>query len=232
MKDYIDELAELREMKDTFMKYAGIMSEFEKTTYKNRISAYRDQIHDQVINGVLHDWNKAIVEYQSKQAAYEAAKRGEAARFDSVKYASEMQAIQTIVGIVLNQPKNPFAGGNGKVEKLQSIYQEAVQSGDLNKKRAVMEVFSNLPEKETLTLARQAKNDLALLRTTEQVIATETEAKQAANDLMVNSRAIVVKAAEILGEPISPFGNIGPLSKALARVRPGANGQLEIQEGE
>ncbi len=227
MKDFIDELLVLKDYKDTLTKYAGIMTEFEKATHTNRIAAYRDEIHDRVIDGTLQNWNNAIANYQGKQAAYENAKKAEAARFDNVRLAAEIQAANTLVGMVVNQPDNAFIKSQ-KADKVQALYQDAVQSGDVNKARAIMEVVSNLPQKDLMPLARQAKNDLARLRSTEQITQAEIEVKQAANDLKTNSRALVVKCAEILGESVSPFGNSGPLSKALARVREDETGQLEI----
>ncbi len=229
MKDFIDELVELKEYKETLTKYAGIMSPFERVTYENRIKAKRDEIHDRAVNGALNTWNTAIENYRSKQNEYESAKKAEAARFDNVKLSAEIQAANTLVGMTINQPGNIFAGNN-KADRIQAMYQDAVQSGDVNRQRAMMEVVSALPQKEFIPLARQAKNDLARLRTTDQIQTTDEAVRAAADDLMVNSRGIVAKTAEILGEPFSPIGTGSPLARALARVRPAENGRLEILE--
>lgn len=178
--------------------------------------------------GAIGEWKNAIAKYQEAGKAYNRAVTDEITRWDPGKLNAELQQTSTLVNLAIaGGGGNPLEGGSaGVAAKLEAIYAEAVQSGDIYKQRATYEVIRTvLPkvgkEEKLLAnrLAKLAEDNLSALRVTDGMVAVK-EAQGEALDALLNIRGELIEVSQTLGEgdPTNPLAS-GVFTKALRMVQ-------------
>jgi len=159
------------------------MTDFERSLINNDIQERINQVEQQVVDGVVSEWNAAADRVYKALKQVELEKAAEVRRWDADKLAAEMQAVSMLVDYAV-----ATRGLDNDSEKvLTRIYDDAVNSGDIYKKRAAAEVFSGLMGKKigddmdsrmkANRFITRAKNDAEECRTTDGIKRAEEEAR-------------------------------------------------------
>lgn len=139
-------LEEIKAGRQELRVYGDTMSEYERNVINRDLKARSEAIYPVAAGAVIGEYKAAIKSYQDSLAAIDAERTKEINRFDSAKFNTELQTIQARVELALKTDVNPLRAGDTLAsKKLAAIYAEAIQSNDLHKQRAAVEVFKALP---------------------------------------------------------------------------------------
>ena len=210
-----DALETIKAGNEELRRYGGMMTEYERSAITRDLKARSEAIFPAVAGAVIAEFRGAIAGYQKSMEAIDRARTAEINRFDSAKFNTELQTIQSRVKLAYEQDVNPMRGADTPAsQRLAAIYAEAVQSGDLTRQRAAVEVFKALPlppgdEQERIAINDLAKNAEATepkLRDTPE-LAQARQARTAALDALGAKQQQLVEVSQQLGagDPRDPF---------------------------
>lgn len=140
------------------------MSEYERNVINRDIKARSEAVYPAAAGAVIGEFKTAIKSYQDSLTAIDAERTKEINRFDSQRFNNELQTIKARVELAIKTDVNPLRGSDVPASKrLAALYSEAVQSNDLHKQRAVVEVFKALPfpvgnQEERIVINQLAKD--------------------------------------------------------------------------
>lgn len=218
----------LKTAREEYQQYSGMMTAYERSIIERDMKDQAEKYYPMVTAGALGEWNVAINTYKEATREYEREATREITRWDASKLNNELQAIQTLVGLAIAGGEgSAFDGGNpGIAAKLEAIYTEAHQSGDIHKQRATFEVIRTIAPNVTgddrfvvNRLAKLAEKDLSGLRVTDGMIQAQEVQGKAFNQLQ-NMKAELIDVAQAIGEgnPTNPMAS-GVFSRAIRRVQ-------------
>lgn len=227
---------ELSVMRDEFTKYSGIMTNYERVAITNEITRRQNELYPMAVAGIRAELNGAIQSYQSKAAALEKAKVAEIQRWDAKKLADQIIGLQTLVNFA--SAADPLRGGaDAAAARIQKVYQEALQSGDLHTQRAACEVVVGLrnvnllPEiqKGLVKTIVDAETRLHEMRITDDMVSAAEALRAEAQNLLA-LRSEVLAAAPVLGETPDPIFLTGDIQKAVSQIGIGEDGYPLIRD--
>lgn len=226
-----DLLKELKAAKDELRRHETIMTPYERQTIRESIKARAEAVAPRLQGGAIAEWKAAVGVYQDKAAAVEKARVAELNRWDNARLGAEIGAVKTLVELALSGVNsNPLAGGAGKASpRLERIYKEAMDSGDMYKQRAAAEVFRSLAVDSLKTdttdraavsgLARKADKDLPALRVTDGIARAIQERDAAAEGVYaLRSELNDVSIVMDYGDATGMFSS-GPVATAFRGVK-------------
>lgn len=219
--------AEIKAAQEELRLHGHEMSPYERNVISREIKRRQDELIPVVGAQVIGEFKNAIRKYQDSLATVDAERAKEINRFDTVKFNAELQTLNTRVKLALEAPVNPLRGKDKPTSaRLEEIYNEAIQSGDLHKQRAALETFKSLPStgnaQERIAingLAKKAEQTEFAFRQTEGTLKAQQERRGALQELEAKHEKLN-KVSEILGmgNVNDPF-NIGPFAKAAKLVQ-------------
>jgi hypothetical protein len=229
-KDWRESLETLRKGRETLQKHAPIMTQFERMTVENSIKENRDKDYPIIAGGITAEFNQAIESYQAAQKKYQAAQAAEINRWNDAGLTAARTNLLQQVDLITKNKDNVFSPGESAASKLQSLYHEMRQSGDMVKQRAAAEVCANLQGRDNITLATQAKSDLQTLRITPEMGQAENaiDAAQAALIGKHNELGQVVQDLDGINSPYNPF-NTSLLAKEFRRLAADQEGNIIVR---
>ena len=229
--------AEIQDYQKELQQHGHEMSAYERNTISRMIKARQDELIPKVGAIVIGEWKSAINNYKNAQAQIDAERTKEINRFDSAKFNAELQTINTRVNLALRADVNELKNDPKPSAKIAAIYSEAIQSGDLHKQRAAVEVIKSLPlptlPSERIAINQMIQNAAAAeqsLRQTEGTIKAQQEAAQALNDIAVKKEKLN-KVSQVLGMgSIDDVFSTSPFAKAARLVeRDRTTGEIVIR---
>lgn len=216
-------IAELKQGKIEFRAYESVMTVYERQVVKQDLSARRDRYRDNIVDGLLREWDEALIGLQNAQAGIQKAYQAEAQRWDATKLTAELTTAQQLADLAIQRGRKALPGQPGLMALLENIYLDAQNSGDLHRLRATAEVLAGMGT-EAGIVSGQAAVALRQLREPPDLASAkkvEFEALRALADL----RKEMVEAGELIQEPVEDyqFGS-GPLAQAARRLHATGNG--------
>ena len=229
--------AEIQDYQKELQQHGHEMSAYERNTISRMIKARQDELIPKVGAIVIGEWKSAINNYKNAQAQIDAERTKEINRFDSAKFNAELQTINTRVNLALRADVNELKNDPKPSAKIAAIYSEAIQSGDLHKQRAAVEVIKSLPlptlQSERIAMNQMIQNAAAAeqsLRQTEGTIKAQQQAAQALNDIAAKKEKLN-KVSQVLGMgSIDDVFSTSPFAKAARLVeRDRTTGEIVIR---
>jgi len=131
-------LENLKTAREEYRQYYGMMTPYERSIIERDIKEQSERIFPLVSSAAIGEWKDAIRKYQQSGQSYNRELTKEISRWDSGKLNSELQMVQSLIALAIEGGGGGvFDGGSpGVTAKLESIYAEAIQSGDVHKQRA------------------------------------------------------------------------------------------------
>jgi hypothetical protein len=173
---------------------------------------------------LIGEFKAHIAHYKSAQAKVQEERAKEANRFDTARLNQELQLIQTRVKLAMEGETNLLDAGNVPISaRLQAVYDEAMQSGDIHRQRAAVEVLkaTSAHGQERIAVNALAKSAERAERDLRQTEATRTAAQdlQGAADALEAKRAHLDKTSQLLGMgPVDDPFSMSPFAKAARLV--------------
>lgn len=229
--------AEIQDYQNELRQHGHEMSAYERNTISRMIKARQEELIPKVGALVIGEWKSAIQNYKNAQEMISAERTKEINRFDSAKFNAELQTINTRVNMALRADVNELRNGTKPSAKVTAIYSEALQSGDIHKQRAAIEVIKTLPLSgdgperiELNQLVRSAADAEIKFRQTEGTIKAQQEAAQALNDISAKKEKLD-KVSQILGMGgVDDVFSTSPFAKAARLVeRDRSTGEIVIR---
>lgn len=209
--------------------YYSIMTEYERQTAQNEIKNMKDQYMQYITEGILGEHEAALQKFKNAHVKVGQERKKEIASWDAQRLAAEMQLYEKLIDQAVNSTGDAFGGLGRQSNILEETYQEAQQSGDKYKMRAIAEVMKSAPKKTRTddadikrmieSLAVRAENDLLTVRNTQELKQACIDAESSWNDYRTARQEMITNVVDI-GEPdpMGPFTG-GPFAKALKRVQ-------------
>ncbi len=228
----------LKAAREEFRQYAGMMTQYERSVIERDIKEQSERAFPAVTAGAIGEWKQAIKRYKEAGKAYNREVTNEITRWDADRLNAQLQQASTLVNLaVQGSGGNILEGGNpGSAAKLEALYSEAVQSGDIYRQRATFEVLkAALPKVSgddrmpANRLAKLSERELSALRVTDGMVAAK-EAQGQALDELLNIRNELIDVSVTLGEgnPTHPMAS-GAFAQALMMVQQDREtGELKI----
>jgi hypothetical protein len=231
--------AEIKTAQQELRLHGHEMSPYERNVISREIKRRQDELIPVVGGMVIGEFHQAIGKYKASEQLMQAERTKEINRFDSAKLNTEIQLMQTRVQMATQKDKNVLRGDNpGISAQLQQVYSEAIQSGDLHKQRAAIEVIKSvsLPGGQERgfvnDLARQAERAEVEFRQTEGTRNAQQARMDALGELHAKHEQLD-KVSQLLGMGAidDPF-NPGPFAKAAKMVEFTAEGPVIYDEND
>ena len=228
--------AEIQDYQKELQQHGHEMSAYERNTISRMIKARQEELIPKVGAIVIGEWKSAIQNYKNAQETINAERAKEINRFDSAKFNAELQNINARVTMAMNADVNELRNDPKPSAKIAAIYSEAIQSGDLHKQRAAVEVIKSLPlptlPSERVAINQMIQNAAAAeqsLRQTEGTIKAQQQAAQALNDIAIKKEKLN-KVSQVLGMgSIDDVFSTSPFAKAARLVeRDRTTGEIVI----
>lgn len=229
--------AALKDACDEYTKNQSIMTDYERRVIGREIKEQKDRFLPALQAGLAGEINGAIENYQKAQGKLFNARAAETRRWDGGKLAGELNTYSTLVDIIYRSAANDaFSGGPPAGSKLQALYEDALRSGDMYKIRAAGEVLQGFENGggfkaqsdrvSAAALAGQAKNDLSVLRNTEEVNLAGQEIGKAGSKIRETIETARTDL-QAIGEG-DPGGMLayGLVTAAIRRVKVSPDGSL------
>lgn len=229
-----DQLQELVKTRNEYSQYANVMTAFERLNIEKAIKGMRAEIEPVILAGARAEWDTAIQNFKAKDARVKAARSKESARWDAARLNSEMQAVEMMVKqTVKSNVSGPL--DNATMARINAIYEDFQNSGDIYKQRAAGEVYAGLvsmvgegfdQRQQAYVMAERAQRDILKAREFDELKAAEQEAIQAVEGLN-QAKMLLHDVDRDLGDT-RPNGTIGnyELAQELARVRTDEDGNI------
>lgn len=198
------------------------MSPYEKNVISREIKRRQDELIPVVGARVIGEFHAAIKGYKKAEELQQAERAKEINRFDSGKLNAEMQLIQARVNNAMSQITNNLRG-DSVAARLQNIYAEAVQSGDIHKQRAAVEVMKSVsvggPERlQVNQLARDAEAAELQFRQTEGTRSAQQARIDSLGELHAKHENLN-RVSQLLGMgPVDVVFSDNPFSRAARMV--------------
>lgn len=183
----------LQEIHRHFNQYSGIMTQYEREVISQEIFETQGRWESVIQDGMTAELKAGIAAIESARGKIARARQNESNRWDPARLSAEMDVFERRAQKVLDIPAQ-FSDPSSKSDALQTMYAEAMASGDPYKQRAACEVAigltgkpghddNRLEEKMRVNrIVKQAERDLPQVRTTEEVQkAIESELQTQAN---------------------------------------------------
>ena len=217
--------AEIHDYQNELRNHGHEMSQYERNTISRMIKARQEELIPKVGALVIGEFKNAIGNYKNSLAQIEAEKAKEINRFDSTKFTTELQAVDMRVKMALNAPVNELKNDPKPSARIAAIYSEAIQSGEIHKQRAAIEVIKDLPlptdQNERVVINQISQNAKAAesnLRQTEGMIKAQQEKDRAFNELAAKKEKLD-KVSQVLGMgSIDDVFSTSPFAKAARLV--------------
>ncbi len=227
-KDWREGLELIRASREEYKQYAAIMTPYEQSLAEREIQSTIDRWKPEIISNLLREHEAAINQVKDARQAIERQKAVEVNRWEAGKLGGELQVAKMLLDQAGNAPDqgDPFRGGSGsRQERIQALYQDARQSGDIFKQRAMAETLQGLNvgrDSELNHLVKQAERDLAAMRRTVEIEQAE-QAAAVAWQALVDKTVEVATIAPEIGEGTGMLSS-GPLTQSTRRIKP--NGEI------
>ena len=228
--------AEIKAAYDELRNHGHEMSEYERNVISREIRKRQDELIPVVGAQVIGEYKQSIEKFKAAEAAIQTERAKEINRFDTVKFNAELQAMTTRVNMTAQHTANPMSKEAPVSKRLEDIYSEAIQSGDIHKQRAAIEVIKTIPlsgnadERIRINnLSKNAERAEQQFRQTEGTLKAH-EARQAALIDLDTKHEKLSKVSEVLGmgSATDPF-NTNPFAKAYKQVqRDRDTGEIKI----
>jgi len=228
---------QLDEAKQQFKRLNGIMTPLEITFVRQELTEARERYRRAIENGVIGEHAAAVQNYQAKLEAINAEQRAITNSWDAAQLAAEMQVASMRIDA---------AAKNADLETLQTIYQEAKDSGDRVKLRAAAEALqtatARIPAEaqdrhgESMRRAvnlmqKRSADDLAGLRSSPTLEAAHQAAAET-QAALIQAHEQIYQTAEVMDE-LAPNGSVilnMNLSKEAERIHIDGAGNIGIRE--
>lgn len=232
--------AELKAAWDEVQRHGHEMSEYERNVIMREIKQRQEELTPIVGGQAVAEFREAIGAFQAAEKKIADERRKEINRFDTAKYNAELQAIQARVKMTVEHPKNIMDATEKPIsQRLQQIYDEAIQSGDIHKQRAAVEVIKDMPvvgsqpeERMSVNfLAKTAAAKEAEVRQTDGILKAQQERQAALQELdQRRERLNTVSQALGMGRADDLMG-FSFLARAYKQVqRDPATGEIKIYQ--
>ena len=228
--------AEIKAAYDELRLHGHEMSEYERNVISREIKKRQDELIPIVGAQVIGEYKQSIEKFKAAEAAIQTERAKEINRFDSAKFVNELQAMTTRVNMTVQHTANPATKEAPVSKRLEDIFDEAIQSGDIHKQRAALEVLKNIPLSGTAEermkinqLSKNAERAEQQFRQTEGTLKAH-EARQAALTELDERREKLNKVSTVLGmgaadDPL----NFNFFAKAYKQVqRDPSTGEIKI----
>ena len=232
---------QLNEANQQFKRLHGIMTPLEKQFITQEIIEAREKYRSFIENGVLAEFSQAQTILKERLANLEREKARVINGFDQGQLAASMQVASMRID---------HAAKNGDLDSLQAIYQEAKDSGDRVKQKAVAEALQSVTSKFPASalnsrgkpakrganiLESQAARDLLQFQTGPELDQAHQTTAQAVDQLdyvrrqMVNVSETMSDRALSLNQTFS-IPLISSFEKALERCTQDASGKFTFTD--
>ncbi len=210
-------------------QYANMMTPYERAAAEREINDLRNTYLKHISEGILEEHEAAIYKFQNAHLKVEQERKKEIAGWDAQKLSAEMQVYEKLIDQAVNSTGDAFGGLGKQSNILEETYQEAQQSGDKYKQRAIAEVMKSAPTKyrtdnqeikKTINhLAAQSERDLLAVRNSRELKQACIDAEGAWDEYRAARQELITSVTDI-GEPdpMGPFAS-GPYAQALRRVQ-------------
>jgi hypothetical protein len=226
--DWREALKEIQAARKEYTEYAQVMTAYERSVVERSIGERVGVLYPSLLAGIQAEHNAAIQKIQDSQTAKRREVTKEIDRWEPGRMVAELEVAQKRVNMSLSAGGlSPFSGGSPTTGgKLEALIQEARQSEDIYKKRAIYEALQDVTPKvdagERLVvnrLSKDAERELAALRVTEGMTKAQ-EAEQAALAGYAQVRKQVLETAAALGQadPQGVFAT-GDFARIVRRVQ-------------
>ena len=228
--------AEIKAAYDELRLHGHEMSEYERNVISREIRKRQEDLIPVVGAQVIGEYKQSIEKFKAAEAAIQTERAKEINRFDAVKFNAELQAMTARVNMTAQHTANPMANEAPVSKRLEEIYSEAIQSGDIHKQRAAIEVIKTIPlsgnADERMRINQLAKNAERVeqqFRQTEGTLKAH-EARQAALMELDERREKLNKVSMVLGMgAASDPMNFNFFAKAYKQVqRDPGTGEIKI----
>lgn len=230
-----DRLEELKTAHSEYAKLEPMMTEVERILIGKSISEKQAEVHDYIMQGARVEWQYAINQYAQAKKSLQDAKNREVSRWEASRLNAEMETAERLV------TKAVQSSTGGRLDpkimpRLKAMYDDAQNSGDIYKMRAMAEVFTGLPamvgndfddRMYAHRLSQQAQKDARAVRVTLELEKADRETKEAV-DMLNQAKSTLLEVDEGMGYT-KPNGEVGnwDLFKELNRVRTNQDGEIE-----
>jgi hypothetical protein len=227
-------VARIRSAQAELARYGNEMSAYERRVVQTDLNELKERTYSDVYYGVASPYKAAIKALREAEANTGKAKAREIDRFDSARLSQEQQYATKRLEQILADPGNPMKPSSLAHRKVEAFYQEARQSKDIYKQRAIYEALSGLPakyqgshEESIHFIAGSAGRELQALRATPEIAEAE-KAQQAAFESVMARREELRQVGELYeGNLSGPFAH-GAFAKAYKQVQIDAGGNAEV----
>ena len=232
--------AEIQDYQNELNNHGHEMSAYERNVISREIKRRQEELIPKVGALVIGEWKSAIENYKNAQETINAERTKEINRFDSAKFNAELQNVNTRVNMALRADVNELKNDPKPSAKIAAIYSEAIQSNDIHKQRAAIEVIKTLPLSGTASeraelnqLVRSAADAEIKFRQTEGTIKAQQDAAQAENDILAKKEKLN-KVSQVLGMgSVDDVFSNSPFAKAARLVeRDRTTGEIVIHNEE
>jgi hypothetical protein len=209
----------IRAYKKEYQEYASVMTEYERLAAGREINRLKEQYRPMVTGHLLEELEASITVVKVREKARQKAVADEVNRWEAGRLAAEMQAAKMLISAANMAPKRDGFSGNSltREERIDQLYQDAQNSGDIYKQRAMAAMLSEYNGDHELNhLVRQAEKDLQKLHITPEIEKATGEYEQAWRDLAQASHDSQTIAPEV-GEDMGIFAS-GPVSQKLKQI--------------
>jgi hypothetical protein len=236
-----DAVKDLDEANQQFKKLYSIMTPLEKHFVTEQIAETREKYRRAIEEGAIAQHTEAINNLKSKLARVESERRILANSWNQHELSAALQVAEMRIN---------HAAKAGDLDSLKAIYQEAKESGDRVKQRAVAEAMQNVTEKfptaaqdshgESMRrsvnlMEKQAARELQKLQTSQGLEEAHKAAAQAVQQLddarrqMVNANDAMSDRNLSLNQTLSIPLNMS-FEKALERCTQDQSGNFHFKE--
>lgn len=229
-----DRLEELKTARAEYSKLEPIMTEVERILIAKSINEKQSEVGSYIMQGALSEWHYAIDQYKNAVKGIQEAKNREVSRWEAIKLNAEIDTAERLV----TKAVQSSTGGRldpSVMPRLKAMYDEAQNSGDIYKMRAMAEVFTGLPSMVggdlddrmyANKLSQQAQRDAQAVRVTREIEKADQLARDAVETL-TQAKSALHEVDEGFGQT-RPNGEVGnwDIYKELNRVRTNQRGEV------
>jgi hypothetical protein len=224
-----DRIREIKSAYDELRENSSIMNEYQRTIIERRIKDMKTAYYPVIVSGLLAENRDAVQTLKNAKHRTISEKQKEINSWDAQKLTTEMQLQQMLVDQSFSEGNHNIFNSDGTVGNLEKIFNDAQQSGDKYKMRAVAEVMKSLPNKTNSMedeikfagnhLANESKKLLQSIRITPEMVKAN-EGYQQAYDEYRTVRQEIIKTSYDIGEgdPLGFFKD-NELTRAIKQVQ-------------
>jgi hypothetical protein len=226
--DWRGMLANIKAMREKVREYSANVPGLAPVLNRE-LQAERDKVYGTVVSGAIGEFRAAIQNHFDAARKVDIYKQAEGARWNLVQVEQEKGAILSRIRDIAQ--RGNMTGKEDKVDELHNLFSEAM-SGSPERRRATLEVFERIQEMNLPGQTMQgfplshslgefvvdARQKLAELRTTPDLVKAQQDQEAALNDVM-QKRQQLFTTGDGLGEPVNLAFPTNALSKAARQVR-------------